>query len=925
MDIGREDPSRIGENEIATPSRCRAHLLADELSSAIRVLCRVLAADSPHTSLPTSARSRLLGNRAYAYLELDMWRRCLEDCELALALDSDDIRLYTFKARAQHRLGLCKEAERTAREGLLRIGDIQEHCRLLQLIETWKISSRTEVCTQLRTQRNSSVTTTASEPPRIEGNQLTNRTPAATTTSTTSSSSAANTRSHTEIVGEPSQSIVAAAARMVKHGVGVTEIDERIALGYLKVNTGRLHEGIRMFTELITAHPNLVAAYLGRGTAHAIQGRFTEAIRDFSVALRVDPECSEGWKRRGQTRAALGDLKEALHDLNQAATLQPDLEVYHQRGLVFFKLKDYRRAAKDFRAVTALDASHKLSWNHLGLCLNALGDSSAALASYRRALEIDPEFKEAYSNMAQSYKDYGDYTQAEKFFNKALSYDPKFVAALHLRSLAHYSVGAHQAALKDLKSVLKINPQHGECRHMYAVTLHSIGQFRKATRHYVLAYKESKKKNYLAWYQLQVALWVHHHLDTPWCEFNIDRTLDPYFKEGWCKRLAPDSLTSYPEQAPLSAQIADVSPDQMSATARSLLATAQPYGELLQLRCRGYLPNRRQHRMAGLAILEMAQALRLCWRQTPVGASDRVPPTPLRVPDQRASLTAEAHPFGWRDLFDIAVRWRQISEPNDPVWWVDLLSPEQFREGFGSHTPMITGQSRVVRYYPMFERSFALMKRLIPAQLGLADDLLDSVRSSKSCADLYEVVGQDFWVVTPCASTQLPGKTLEGTRLTLQYSPPDGFEYSIRTPGTPDRWKDYARELDHAWDILCREARAPPKSGASTRPRCVEHVLTLAFYWYNFMPLSRGTAACGLISIVAMLLALDLELSDNLPEEIQPDWDAILEASPERYVEKCQSWLQSRLQPATLDLDSLPALSDVFPNYRKMMEVLNCK
>jgi hypothetical protein len=47
---------------------------------------------------------------------------------------------------------------------------------------------------------------------------------------------------------------------------------------------------------------------------------------------------------------------------------------------------------------------------------------------------------------------------------------------------------------------------------------------------------------------------------------------------------------------------------------------------------------------------------------------------------------------------------------------VDLLSAEQFAEGFGSHTPMITGQTHVVRYYPMFARAFAIMKELIPAQ-----------------------------------------------------------------------------------------------------------------------------------------------------------------------------------------------------------------
>ena len=93
-------------------------------------------------------------------------------------------------------------------------------------------------------------------------------------------------------------------------------------------------------------------------------------------------------------------------------------------------------------------------------------------------------------------------------------------------------------------------------------------------------------------------------------------------------------------------------------------------------------------------------------------------------------------------------QWRQISEPNDPVWWVDLLTPEQFSAGFGSQTSMFsgyfyffyfyflffifhlglillsstitiitiittTGQTKVVRYSPYLQRSFDVMKTYI--------------------------------------------------------------------------------------------------------------------------------------------------------------------------------------------------------------------
>lgn len=50
------------------------------------------------------------------------------------------------------------------------------------------------------------------------------------------------------------------------------------------------------------------------------------------------------------------------------------------------------------------------------------------------------------------------------------------------------------------------------------------------------------KRDHVAWYQHEVALYVHHHLDLPFSSFNIDKDMDPYFKEGWCKRNHPATL-----------------------------------------------------------------------------------------------------------------------------------------------------------------------------------------------------------------------------------------------------------------------------------------------------------------------------------------------------------------------------------------------
>lgn len=143
-----------------------------------------------------------------------------------------------------------------------------------------------------------------------------------------------------------------------------------------------------------------------------------------------------------------------------------------------------------------------------------------------------------------------------------------------------------------------------------------------------------------------------------------------------------------------------------------------------------------------MAVLELAQRLRGVWRKGET-----------LVEGKASSGIKTPHDFGWRDLYDILIKWRQysevricdcddvthsyfddlslkfltISQPNDPVWWVDLLSPEQFEEGFGSHTPMITGQTNVIRYYPMFKRAFPIMKSLIPEQCKITEEMRSGI------------------------------------------------------------------------------------------------------------------------------------------------------------------------------------------------------
>ncbi|ESQ53338.1 hypothetical protein EUTSA_v100242860mg, partial [Eutrema salsugineum] len=107
---------------------------------------------------------------------------------------------------------------------------------------------------------------------------------------------------------------------------------------------------------------------------------------------------------------------------------------------------------------------------------------------------------------------------------------------------------------------------------------------------------------------------------------------------------------------------------------------------------------------------------------------------------------------------------------------------EEFNSGFGSHTPMVLGQAKVVRYFPNYERTLNLAKTIIKDKLSVRskadkvidlskDEKIEKIMRAETCEELHKIVGEDFWVATWCDSNAFEGKRLEGTRITCIQKP----------------------------------------------------------------------------------------------------------------------------------------------------------
>ena len=279
------------------------------------------------------------------------------------------------------------------------------------------------------------------------------------------------------------------------------------------------------------------------------------------------------------------------------------------------------------------------------------------------------------------------------------------------------------------------------------------------------------------------------------------------------------------------------------------------------------------------------------------------------------------------------MRWRQLAEPADPVLWVDRLSREEFEAGFGSHTPIFSGQTACVRYADNAARALRLFAECAALAGGVKDAAGEEVPCPKGSAraagvaaartarELLDACGCDAWVAVPIEAMRTGGggggnaggsgaaaekkkkrlgdgegsssscptttSTLDGTRLTVTevHGVPGGAELSIRTPVTPARWDLFSRELDaHFADLSAALARrdAPAARAAGAR---------LAYYWFNFMPLARGSASVGLTTLLAVGLACGMPATAGAPEGRQVDWEAILCRTPAGFSRVVVPWL----------------------------------
>ena len=206
------------------------------------------------------------------------------------------------------------------------------------------------------------------------------------------------------------------------------------------------------------------------------------------------------WRRayeHGRILFRQGRIDEAIAVFNQAKAINDcAFEVYHDLGVAFHQIENYRSAVVNYEKALSLNNSIAQVWSNGAYSLCCLKRHAEAISWYQRAIQLEPKNAEFYYNLANTFKVLERHQEAIRCYSEAIKIDPNmpeafnnlgtlllatnkleraftcFVNALELR--AHYPQALYNLGLilekkgrigesiKYVRQALKLSPEYGE-------------------------------------------------------------------------------------------------------------------------------------------------------------------------------------------------------------------------------------------------------------------------------------------------------------------------------------------------------------------------------------------------------------------------------------------------------------------------------
>ncbi|MGZ3623939.1 MAG: tetratricopeptide repeat protein [Ktedonobacteraceae bacterium] len=268
----------------------------------------------------------------------------------------------------------------------------------------------------------------------------------------------------------------------------LVELKEKQALPLLGVTfaqQGRYEEAIATFDLVLAFDPNIVDAWLGKGTVLAMINDDSEAIVAFDHMLTLDPDNVRSYHAlvlKGISLSTLGRNEEALVALNRALAFDHyQIDAWVLKSTILAQLNQYDEALVALNHALTIDPTNAEAWYRKGTILVVLTKRDAeAVTAFEQALAINPTNATAWYLKGTSLRALMQHEEAIVAFDHTLALDPTNAGAWYLKGASLFTLNRYKEATVALNHALTLDPTNTDTWLKQGGALYALGRYEEA-------------------------------------------------------------------------------------------------------------------------------------------------------------------------------------------------------------------------------------------------------------------------------------------------------------------------------------------------------------------------------------------------------------------------------------------------------------
>lgn len=207
--------------------------------------------------------------------------------------------------------------------------------------------------------------------------------------------------------------------------------------GYALSGLKRYDEAFEAFDKAIGIKPNNDEAWNGKFFAAWENHKEEKALQVIEDALSsTDLEDKlDWWILKIHVLKIHRDYRKALEACNNGLKINSEyVELWLNKGDIFFMLGAYNYALKSYEKAIAIEPKNTTAWKYKGMALLYLDRHTEFLEAFEQAINLDPNNTEIYNVLAEYYLIFGDIKNASKYIEDAFLLNRENAKSLYILS-----------------------------------------------------------------------------------------------------------------------------------------------------------------------------------------------------------------------------------------------------------------------------------------------------------------------------------------------------------------------------------------------------------------------------------------------------------------------------------------------------------